>query len=292
MKKRLLSTLICVIIALSAILSISIAVVSANNSKPVIAVSQVVAESGEEFDLSVSVSGNTGIAGMQIKLSYDADIVAPVLDQNDKPEFSTVLGGQNSINVKENEIEFVYADYQNYNEDGEIITFTFTAQDGVIFDESDIVISSVSVFNADEQQVDVNTTNAKCYVASLPETGTQTSSAENGVYSIRFVGRIDSAIKDMLLEDGNSFGFELALSGDGVQETAKKSFTCEYLMNSISGSDYVSGGQDGVEGKEYFALTVYNVPVGYTCAEYSVWFNVNGINFVKMVGTVNVAPVV
>ena len=288
MKKRLLGTLICIIVALSAIFVVG-SVVSFASERPIVSVAEVVAESGEEFNISVSITGNVGIAGVNLSLSYDDTKISPVLEGG-RPSFTTTLSGVKSVNCGTGTINYIWANAENFTTDGEIVSFRFQASE-TAYSETDLVIESLTVYNASENIVDVNTSGAKCYVAELPQTGTQTSAATDGKYAIRFVGKIRTEIKDLLLTDDNSFGFSIKLSGQDVQTTTVKVFTCTVLMHTISGSGHVQSGQEGVDGYEYFALTVYNVPTGYTTAEYSAWININGITFTNDVGAVAIAPV-
>lgn len=287
MKRRLFSTLICIILALSAIFSISVAVVSANDSKPVISVNQTIAESGEEFNVSVSVSQNSGIAGIRFKLAFDGEVVTPVLD-GELPVYSTDLDGVSSVNLADDKISYVWANGENFTTDGQIVFFKFKASE-IAYAEIDFAIEAVSAYNADENGVQVTSANAKCIIVEGAKTGTQTSSENEGKYAVRFVGKIRTEIKDLLLEDANSFGFTIKFAG--ATETEFKTVECQSLMHVLTGSGSIAGGQDGVDGYEYFALTVNNVPVGFNSATYSVWFTINGTTFSYNAGTVSLAPI-
>lgn len=287
MNKKIINTMVGAALGLVLVSPLGAQLAAADDTKPMISLSQTVVGAGEEFEVALSVADNIGIAGMQVKIAYDGEVITPVSEG-----LSTTLGGESSVNYSENAIEFVWADYQNYTENGDIVTVKFEANADTVYATSDITIEEIAVYNAEEEQVNVATENAKCYVANLAETGTQTSSATDGKYAVRFVGKIDTGLKEYLLASGNSFGFDISLNGEGVTKAETRSFTCNYLMHSISGSSYIDGGLESEEGKEYFALTVYNLPVGYTVAEYSVWFEIDGVKFVNNIGEISLAPAV
>lgn len=291
MTKRLFRSLVCVIVALGIILSVVCTIVFAKGEKSaVISIQEIVAESGEEIDVSVSISGNTGIAGVNLSISYDDQVIAPVLNE-DTPSYTTDLDGVSSVNDDDGSISYVWASAENFTDDGQIVSFKFKAVDAV-YTVTDIVLEDVIAYDADENTVGVATANAKCYIAEFAETGTQTSAEVDGKYAIRFVGKVKTEMKEMLLQNGNAFGFSIKLSGEGVDATSERTFSCDILMHTISGSGYVSDVQAGVDGYEYFALTVYNVPVGYTTAAYSAWIQIDGVTFTNDVGAISVAPTV
>ena len=290
MKKRFVSIITCVMLSLTALFTIGFMNVFATDDGPVISVEQKVVASGEEFNVSVAISENTGIAGVKFSLAFDSEVINPVLESN-LPVYTTDLDGVSSVNIANGKINYIWANAENFTTDGELVSFKFEAVE-TAYAVTNIQVESVSVYDASEADVAVSTANSKCYVAEFPVTGTQTSSETDGKFAIRFVGKIRSEIKDLLLVDGNSFGFTYKFTGEGVENGTERSFTCQSLMHTIAGNNHVQSEQGGVDGYDYFALTVYNVPVNINTAEYSVWVIIDGVTFTTDVGAVSIAPAV
>lgn len=99
----------------------------------------IAALAGDEISIPVKISGNTGIMGIGVKVTYDKEVLIP---QN--VTIGSILSGTFDHNVKEsteNSFNILWAGTDNVSEDGELFVMTFKVANAAQAGSTDIKLS-------------------------------------------------------------------------------------------------------------------------------------------------------
>ncbi len=132
---RLIPMSVCIIM-LACLLALG---VSANNESFALSVNSPEGNPGDTVDITVSVSENTGFAGLNIQLDFDNTVLEPVsFVSNIEMETVTNLEDETVDRASLERVTFVVFGHENTTYTGDLVTYTFKIKDNAALGDSTV----------------------------------------------------------------------------------------------------------------------------------------------------------
>ncbi len=129
-------------------------------------------KAGEEITVSINMSGNPGIAGMNAYVSYDSSVLTPVAANQGSALsgafFSTNFASP-TFKASDEQVAFTMYGASNSTNNGSFFTITFKVKSGIEDVSSLITLNCTDVTNQDFDDVSVKTVNGSVKVVAGDE---------------------------------------------------------------------------------------------------------------------------
>ena len=132
-----------------------------------VSISSVEANARDEISVDVSLSGNTGLSYLKLKVSYDATVLT-LTKRTNKGVIEGSFIGSKTIDVNPYVLQWTGA--ENSYDDGVLATLTFKVTDQVSVSSTDIQVTVDSAFDEEYSDVEVSAISGKVTFESAKPT--------------------------------------------------------------------------------------------------------------------------
>ncbi|MCL2776298.1 MAG: stalk domain-containing protein, partial [Oscillospiraceae bacterium] len=154
----------------------------------VLQVSSVTASAGDTVDITVSITGNPGIAAFNLVLVFDSSIVTPVSIEKNVATGTFASNLESAGGEELDSITAVWVDNADYTEDGALLSVKFKIKDEA---QGNIKISVTGkMCNYDGDDIDASIVNGGINIGKIETTGSTpkpTSSPSDGNSSVSVI---------------------------------------------------------------------------------------------------------